>query len=407
MKLPIKVLYFSMACNEETWNKIQQKSKTKGSTAPLVFDTLLLKGLHSQSEISLNVYSFPSVPSFPNNKIIGWGLKRENISEGLFTRWLPAFNLPFIKHVTFFFSAFFIILFWIFKNRKQKRKQIVIYSQFLPVALAIIFLSKLAGIQCATIVTDVPQYLFLTNRKRLIIRLFEKPYVKLTEIIQARFDKYVFLTEQMNTLINKKNKPYIIIEGICDPHLFGLEKNETKSVKKAIMYAGGLNVKFGLQLLIDAFKEIEGNFELWIFGSGDYETEIIKHSQMDGRIKYFGKVNRNTVLEHEVKATLLVNLRNPEDELTKFSFPSKTMEYMSSGTPLLTTRLPGIPDEYFDYCFSLKEYNKDGLLNKIKEIIQLDPDLLETMGQSARDFVFSRKNATIQGHKLKVLLLTT
>ncbi len=81
------------------------------------------------------------------------------------------------------------------------------------------------------------------------------------------------------------------------------------------MYAGGLNKRFGLELLIDAFKEIEGDYELWLFGSGDYESDIIKQSEIDTRIKYFGKVDREVVLGYEMKSTLLVNLRNPADKI--------------------------------------------------------------------------------------------
>ncbi len=203
-KVPIPVLYFSMACNEQTWNEIQRKSKVKGSIAPLVFDSLMLKGLNSQSKISVSVYSFPSVPAYPNSTKFSWGCNKEKIEKGLFTRWVPTINVPNNYASDLFFLSFLIILFWLIRNINQKRKEIVIYSPFFPISFSIIFLARISGVSCTVIVADIHHYWFLTNRRRLLIRLFENSFVKLTEIVQARFDKYVFLTEQMNELINKK-----------------------------------------------------------------------------------------------------------------------------------------------------------------------------------------------------------
>ena len=93
------------------------------------------------------------------------------------------------------------------------------------------------------------------------------------------------------------------------------------------------------------------DIELWLFGSGDMEKDITDYCKSDQRIKYFGMVPREKVVKFEKKAKLLVNPRPTNNEFTKYSFPSKTIEYMASGTPLLTTRLPGIPSEYFDHVF--------------------------------------------------------
>ena len=63
------------------------------------------------------------------------------------------------------------------------------------------------------------------------------------------------------------------------------------------------------------------------------------------RIEFLGMLPRTDVLELQSKATILVNPRQPVGDFTKYSFPSKTIEYMASGTPLLMYKLPGIPEE--------------------------------------------------------------
>ena len=87
-----------------------------------------------------------------------------------------------------------------------------------------------------------------------------------------------------------------------------------------------LSEKYGLKNLVEAFcaAKIE-NAQLWLFGSGDFQTEIQKYAATDARIKYFGRIPRNEILEYEKKATLLVNVRDDHDAFTKYSFPSKVI----------------------------------------------------------------------------------
>ena len=66
-----------------------------------------------------------------------------------------------------------------------------------------------------------------------------------------------------------------------------------------------------------------------------------------------------------VIATLLINPRFSNEEYTKYSFPSKNMEYMASGTPILTTKLPGMPKEYYEYIYLFEEESIEGMKNKM------------------------------------------
>ena len=109
------------------------------------------------------------------------------------------------------------------------------------------------------------------------------------------------------------------------------------------MYAGALSKRYGIAELIEAFRQTNLDAQLHIYGFGDFAPELEKIAREDARVCYKGRVSREEILEREREASLLVNVRNPKDEFTAYSFPSKTIEYMASGTPLLTSRLPGIP----------------------------------------------------------------
>jgi glycosyltransferase involved in cell wall biosynthesis len=110
------------------------------------------------------------------------------------------------------------------------------------------------------------------------------------------------------------------------------------------------------------------------------------------------------IVEKEQEATLLVNPRPTHEEFVKYSFPSKTMEYMASGTPVLTTILPGMPKEYHPYVFLLEDESAEGICRKLKEVMSLSDEDLFRKGSEARKFVLEQKNNVIQGKKILDML---
>ena len=112
------------------------------------------------------------------------------------------------------------------------------------------------------------------------------------------------------------------------------------------------------------------------------------------------------IIVAEQKATLLVNPRYSTQEFVKYSFPSKTSEYMLSGTPVLTTRLAGIPDEYFQYLYTFDEETINGYANKLNETLSLPDIILKDKGVKAQEFVLKNKNNVIQSQRIKEFFKT-
>ena len=99
---------------------------------------------------------------------------------------------------------------------------------------------------------------------------------------------------------------------------------------------GGLTKKYGVIELLNAFERLQDeNCRLVICGSGDAENDIIEASNRDRRIIFKGLLPRKEVLSLQKSSTILVNQRSNNEEYTKYSFPSKIMEYLSSGTPVV------------------------------------------------------------------------
>ena len=110
------------------------------------------------------------------------------------------------------------------------------------------------------------------------------------------------------------------------------------------------------------------------------------------------------IVEEELKASLLVNPRPVAPEYTKYSFPSKNLEYMVSGTPVLTTQLPGMPEEYFPYVYLMGEETEDHAAKVLEEILSLPLEERQKKGTAARAFVLEKKSNIVQSAKILAFL---
>ena len=257
------------------------------------------------------------------------------------------------------------------------------------VALGSVLAAKKLNVKTIGIITDFPEY--LGSKKSIKVPLMWR--------LIKKFDAYILLTRKMSERIsNKKN--YIVLEGQSDSK----ETIKTLSLCRkyddfVCMYAGLLDIKYGIKNLVEGFLGANvPNSKLIIFGNGDYSEELVKIK--DPRIDFRGLCPNEDVLEEEKRATLLINPRPTNDEYTLYSFPSKTIEYMTSGTPLLTTKLPGIPIEYFDYVYTFDNYDVDSIAKKIKELSMLKKEELFGTGNKARLFVLEKKNNVVQTRKI-------
>jgi glycosyltransferase involved in cell wall biosynthesis len=240
--------------------------------------------------------------------------------------------------------------------------------------------------------------MYINEKPGLLTRLKNK-YIAPALKLQSRYDGYIYLTEAMAQVV-APGKPYMVMEGIAD--LSNVVPPEEKTGIKAVMYAGMLHEKYGIPELLEAFSNLDrADTELWLFGDGTAVPRILQAAERDSRIRYFGTVTRGEILDYERKATLLVNPRDPGEDFTQYSFPSKTIEYMLSGTPLLTTRLKGIPEGYFDYVFSANTNSPEELTRVLCHALAHTPEQLRKFGTDAQQFIVKNKGA--QGQTARIL----
>lgn len=215
-----------------------------------------------------------------------------------------------------------------------------------------------------------------------------------------KFDGYIFFSAEMRHVVRYHGKENIILEGIAPDAI----KEPTVGKKKIIMYAGGLAPDNNIAFLLECCKEISSLDEVWICGDGPEREIVTTMAKKDARIKYYGRVTNEEVLKLEAKAKILVNFRSPDAELTKYSFPSKLLEYIASGCFVLSTPLLGIPKEYFRYIEAVDIRDKDTVIKTVSKLLEMPDDEYMEKVLAAQRFIASEKNYLKQSERIVELL---
>ena len=273
---------------------------------------------------------------------------------------------------------------------------VVIYALHSPFLLATVLLKKHVSCSCV-VVPDLPEYMSQGNALKKCAKRIDR---RLINFCLKRLDSYVLLSPYMRDKLPIKDKPWALMEGIYDVSLTPAQVDKSKD--RVILYAGSLSKQYGIIELLEAFEGIDKeNYRLWICGTGDGKDDVIRMTEKDSRVTYYGVLNHNEVLALQKKATALINPRSSNAEYTKYSFPSKTMEYLASGTPTIMCHLPAIPQEYDQYLFYITEEDAEGIKEKILEVCEKPQQELDEYGHKAAEFIKTQKNAYVQAQNVK------
>jgi len=273
-----------------------------------------------------------------------------------------------------------------------------------------ILCSKLFGIPIFLVVTDLLN--FMSSSEKNDMTWIKKQNIKLFTWLCNKADGYIVLTPQMCDLINKKHKPFLVMEGLTDilrdDDPVSARNDDKTASPRIIMYAGGIYNVYGVELLIKAFLQADlSNVQLHFYGWGDMVPELEEICKNNPAIVFKGSVPHQAILEAEKQATLLINPRPAEKEFTKYSFPSKNLEYMASGTPLLAFMLPGIPEEYRDYMYIIEKNDPSSLARDLEKIMGMPQEELNSFGARTRSYVLKNKNCITQADRMLSFIEST
>jgi glycosyltransferase involved in cell wall biosynthesis len=356
---------------------------------------------------NVDLLSSEPVGVYPSNPRILFNFKKWNRGNGSWNIIIPFINLPILKHLTRFMASVLLIGSWLFIRRQDQTKCILLHGVHSPFLYAGLIIRRFSNVNIITIMTDPPGVEL--PGESTFTKWLRKVDVSIIGRALKQMDGLVTLTKQLSQHFAPE-VPSIVIEGIMssvDYHSPNTRDNNTSNNSPfIILYAGALKSEYGIELLLKAFSKIESPlFRLWILGKGDNADEIQLASKTDQRILFMGYRPPHEANDLLHKATVLINPRPSHQSFTHFSFPSKIIQYMASGRPVISTRLPGIPEDYFPHLFILDQETQEGLADLLIRVSRMNRKDLDNFGADGRTFIMNYKNETNQGRKIVNFIL--
>lgn len=367
------------------------------------FHWAVIHALEAGTGGPIDICSTVPIRDFPYGRKLFWGLHRERRQVQGREAWLtlmPFINCLGLKQLTRLLSCLWFTLAWLWRRRREE-KAIVLYGLIVSHLYAVLPLAKLAGVKVLAIVTDgptprLPDESWLYGLARLLDRSLLKRSLH-------SLDGIVVLAAGAAKLL-APGVPALVLEGIISDEVTSFAQQQppprAPDAPFAIMYAGQIESAYGIDLLLAAFRELEGpQWALWVFGRGRMAPAVEDAAAHDPRITYFGFQSNEVLFDRMAAADVLVSPRPLDDTLTPFLFPSKVLEYMAMGKVVVSSRLPGIPEEYYPYLVIVDNLSPATLAAQIRAVAGWAPEHRAKFEEQVRTFVWSSKTTGPQGRR--------
>lgn len=345
------------------------------------------------------------VSNYPSNKKIFF-------KGGSFTTsdyngfYIPFINILVLKHLTRFIFSILLLLFFL---HKKKSSIIYVHGVHSPYLLLCYFLSFF-GIKYCILLTDPAGVVLPTDS--LLSKFFKKIDKLIVSFFVRKADFIAGLSPKLIDYYNIK-APHIVFPGILNSEFSSLinfysshKTSITCNKRLKIVYAGGLHESYGIKLLVDAIEGLDKNIpiDLMLYGKGDQLEYIREKSIIDGRIKYMGFCGNSELVPALLNADLLINPRPSSQDFAVLSFPSKLIEYLATGIPVLTTRIQSIPLEYRELFFYIEDESVEGIQQALLEVFDIPYDIRKKKSLLARDFICDNASEKSIGSKISSMI---
>ena len=202
----------------------------------------------------------------------------------------PFVKLLGLKHFSRFIVTFVFVFLWTLKNKNNKRIIVMHGVQS----------CKLWGVLLGQAVLPSTTISYLTDNIGLplqwegnIIKKLRQIDVKLMLAGLKRVTGIIAMTKKLADEL-APGRPYIIIPSIQNSYWTfpNISLPSRDKAEFTIVYAGGLFVEYGINLLIDAFiRANRSNWRLKIAGSGNMSDAVQDICKKEPRIDYLGFLN--------------------------------------------------------------------------------------------------------------------
>ena len=358
-----------------------------------MFQEELLRGLSHAGLEPTGIFSIELLPAFPRTRRLAGRGGRVTLRSGDRVRLLPFLNIQPLKATTVGLAFFVALLGWAWSHRSRPRVMHVI-NLTMPPGVVVWLAARLTGSRVVVSVLDIwkPGALVPDSwrwRVDFALQRWLLPRLDGHSVVSpAIADDFL------------PGRRVCVLEGGVSPDWLGLPAARAVAADRPVfrlVLAGSLEPYNGFELAADAMQLLPEGFELVVAGTGTLTDHAARCAGGDARIIVRGLLPFDEVMALYATADLLLNLRLTHRYDTRYFFPSKLMEMLASGTPVLSTKTGLVESEYGHVAYLLHEETPLDSATTVTTIRTIPPAERWTQGARARAFVLREKSWILAG----------
>lgn len=351
--------------------------------------------------LNVSLISTTPIQNFPAGKKIFF-FSQKFVENQIHGQQIFFINVLILKHITRLISIFSIGIKLLIRSDIDYIFIHGVHSPFIIFG----FICRLFGKKVIVVLTDPPGVIL--DSDGIISSLLKKIDSSLLKIILKRMTGVIALSKYLAVNYAPKT-PSLVFPGIANKDLLiklkTLHSINKKNTVFTVAYAGGLNEIYGINSLINAVQNYTSTpIILKLYGRGDQEDLIISISRTNANVVYKGFLEQEKLIPELLNADLLINPRPSKGNVSIESFPSKLIEYLALGKPVLTTKLQSIPNEYQHLFYYINDESPMGIAKAIDFVANLSKDEIINFGLKSKKFITSNATEEVIGKKIKKFL---
>lgn len=143
-------------------------------------------------------------------------------------------------------------------------------------------------------------------------------------------------------------------------------RHGSTSLPLDILFAGTLNVENGAHIIlecIESYSSLPVRFH--VFGDGPLASQfdVLESKNMI----YYGRQPNSEVLDTLRKCSLAIHLREPSSKVNDYAYPSKLIEYIASGSPVISNIFPNMGSEVEAVLLDTIEFSTTAVVKSLLE----------------------------------------
>lgn len=351
------------------------------------FQLSLLSGLIKAGS-TINAISALPISSYPKSKIkFTKSQSYQMLNNQMIGKLIGGVNLPVIK---LFMRLCKALLLAKQPEIQRSSEAIIVYSLHTPFLLAGLFLKRVTKLPAVVFIPDLPMHMHgrpPTGLHGLLKRVDNALLKKLV----GGFDMAFPFTRGISNDWLPQGMRFQVVDAIAPPSDRPAQPYKPLNAgRPKLLYTGSFTQVARFARLFSESPDIEA--ELIFAGDGTDKEQLHAIAKIDRRIQVTPFISEPELSRLIAISDFLINPRDSQWSGGHYSFPSKLLDYAFRSKPILSTRLPGIDQVYFNYFLAVDDTDADSLRSSLHAAISLDSETLDDRVQATRKF-FEQNNS--------------